>query len=360
MAADEWVHDDRIHGAILGLVIGDALGALRHQGQSWPRDLAPGSLKTGGATQLGLFTAAGLISMYARLAEKGIGPAWGVIRHGLDRWMVTQGRTPHPIFGPPGEGWPDGWLVLQHPLHRRVDGFDATVPALSSRIDPSEGLVERHVPASVPNTSTGAGALVRVAGAGLIARPQDAFLVGAVASAYTHGGADGYLSGAALARIVAGLVAGDQAGDVLDAARAELASWPGGETVRTVMGGGLAPRPTSSGARALAIGVECLHPRSPLAPIPAIESSLAKGGTAAGVVTGVLVGAGFGRSAFPSGWIAAPDVTSVLEEIGRAMSCAHRAWAMGRELPGYGGDPISAGPQPPTDSELFWPRFPGW
>lgn len=61
-----------------------------------PAEPRPGSLGTGGATQLGLSTAEGLIRLYSRFAAKGIGSAWGVIRHAVDRWMGNAGSTrPH-------------------------------------------------------------------------------------------------------------------------------------------------------------------------------------------------------------------------------------------------------------------------
>ena len=357
VAQDEWVHDDRVRGALLGLAIGDALGGLRRSGEKLPADLVPGALVTGGATQLGLFTTEALIRMYVRVQAKGIGPAWAVIRHGLDRWMFTQGRPPHPIFGPQGDDWPDGWLVRQHRLHRRIDGFDATVSALNSEMDPAEGLVDRHVPPTVPNTSTGAGAIVRVAGAGLVARPKDAFLVGAIASAYTHGAADAYLAGAALARIVAGLVDGDPIGGVLNETREELSRWPGGDAIRAALAspGG---KTTSSATRALAAGVEYLSLPDSATPIAAIAHAISRGGTAAGVTTGVVIGARHGASAFPSGWSVAPDIADIVEEVARATSAADRAWAMDRDLPGYSELPDGAFEDP--SCALFWPRFPGW
>lgn len=84
---------------------------------------------------------------------------------------------------------------------------------------------ERHVATSLPNTSSGAGALVRVLGAGLVVLPKDATLVGSIAAAITHGGADGYLSGGALARLVAELVAGEPMDDAI-AATSARASGP--------------------------------------------------------------------------------------------------------------------------------------
>jgi ADP-ribosyl-[dinitrogen reductase] hydrolase len=358
MAADEWARDERIRGALLGLAVGDALGSLARAGASSPVDPSPGSLRTGGATQLALFTAEGVLRMHVRLAAKGIGPAWGVMRHALDRWMVTQGRQPNTTFAWQPEAWPDGWLVRQHRLHQRVDGFGATVEALRVQADTWEGMPERHVATSLPNTSNGAGAVVRVLGAGLVAQPKDAMLLGSIAGAITHGGADGYLAAGALARLVSELVAGTPIEDAIAAASADLSTWPGSGPVRTALSGS-ASAGGSSATRAIAIAMSYASFGAPDEPVTTIGRAIAAGGTSAGVVAGAVAGARLGASAFPAGWLMATDVADVVEEIARASSAAHRAWVMERELPGYAYEPDEPFAEDPTCA-LFWPRFPGW
>ena len=356
--ADEWARDDRIRGALLGLALGDALGSLAHAGKAPPVDPSPGSLRTGGATQLALFTAEGVVRMLVRFAAKGIGPSWAVIRHALDRWMVTQGREPNTTFAWQPEAWPDGWLVRQHRLHRRVEGFSATVQALGVQADTWEGMPERRVATSLPNTSSGAGALVRAVGAGLVAMPKDATLVGSIAAAITHGGSDGYLSGGALARLVAGLVAGAPIESARRAASADLSHWAGSGSVRAALKGGAATDP-SSATRALAAAMTYASFGVPDDPITTIGRAIAAGGTAAGVVAGAVAGARLGASSFPAGWLMAPDVADLVEEMARACSAANRAWAMDRTLPGYEQTPgVLFDADPACD--LFWPRFPGW
>ncbi len=73
--AEERARDDSIRGALLGLAVGDALGSLAHADKDQPADPSPGSLPTGGATQLALFTAEGVLRMQVRFAAKGFGPA---------------------------------------------------------------------------------------------------------------------------------------------------------------------------------------------------------------------------------------------------------------------------------------------
>ena len=296
--------------------------------------------------------------MQVRFAAKGIGPAWGVIRHALDRWMVTQDRAPNTTFAWQPEAWPDGWLVRQHRLHRRVEGFGATVEALGVQADTWEGMPERHVATSLPNTSSGAGALVRVLGAGLVVLPKDATLVGSIAAAITHGGADGYLAGGALARLVAELVAGVPMDDAIAATSADLADWPSSRPVRTALSAGGATGP-SSAARALAAAMSYASLSAPDDPVVTIGRAIAAGGTAAGVVAGTVAGARLGASAFPAGWLMAPDVADLVEEMTRACSAAHRAWVMGRDLPGYDQPPDMPFDDDPACA-LFWPRFPGW
>lgn len=43
----------------------------------------------------------------------------------LDHWMVIQDREPSTSFAWQPEAWPEGWLVRQHRLHRRTEGFGA-------------------------------------------------------------------------------------------------------------------------------------------------------------------------------------------------------------------------------------------
>jgi len=211
VAADEWLADDRIRGAFIGLALGDGFGGLDGPAIN---DLAtvpaPGTLVTGGATQLGLFTAESIIRMDLRFTAKGIGPAWAVIQHGLQRWAWTQGSAGPFSFAQDSSSWPDGWVVRQHSLHRTASGFAGTLAALESTRDVGSELAQAREVKNRPNRSDGRGALVRVGLTGTIIERERAFLAGAVAASYTHGGSDGYLSSGVLSRVVAGLLAGEE------------------------------------------------------------------------------------------------------------------------------------------------------
>jgi hypothetical protein len=328
--ADEWDHDDRIHGLFLGMAIGDGIGALLHRGDAVPTAPEPGSLTTGGATSLGLFTTDGLVRMAVRYDLKGIGPAWDLIRHALRRWAVLQtagaGAT---TAGPVG-----GWLMRQHVLHRAVDGFGATVAAVKSDVDVYSGFEERREPRNRVNQSTGAGALVRVASAGAIFSPAVALLVGSVAAAYTHGAPEAYLSGGALARIVSSLITGASTQEAVGETLEELASWPGSAGVTRAL---QRPAEVDGGraVRSLATGVAAALGTDETDPVAVIVRSARAGGTAAAIVTGAIVGARNGAIAMPAAWRSAPDAVATIEEMATTVSVAHRAYVMVRRLPGW-------------------------
>ena len=105
--------------------------------------------------------------------------------------------------------------------------------------------------------------------------------------------------------------------------------------------------------------MNCASFAVPDEPMVTIERATAAGGPAAGAVAGALVGARLGATAFPTGWLLAPDVADLVEEMARACSAAHRTWVMGRTLPGY--EQLSDMPfEEHPACALFWSRFPGW
>ncbi|MEJ7804285.1 MAG: hypothetical protein WKH68_13090, partial [Candidatus Limnocylindria bacterium] len=127
---------DRIRGVLLGALLGDAIGQLHERGlrADW-NQIRPGTLRAGGAGQLTVFTAEGLLRMAVRADIKGIGPAYGVMRHAYDGWMFTQGKVPDKVkqhWAAGSSSWPIGWLVRRHELHRVVDGFSGTIAALKT------------------------------------------------------------------------------------------------------------------------------------------------------------------------------------------------------------------------------------
>jgi ADP-ribosylglycohydrolase len=360
IALDEWVAADRIRGALIGAAIGDGLGNLSHRHAPFPTALRPATLATDGATQLTMFTADGLLRMLLRLRAKGIGPAWGVIRHALDRWVLVRGDAPVHVFQPPDpDTWPDGWLVRQHSLHVRHEGFSATVAALKGSADPIGEMAERRTPATRVNSSNGAGALVRAAPAGLIFGSEDALLIGAITAAYTHGGPAGYLAPAALARVLAGLVRGDALDRSIAETREELAQWPESDVVHAALDGvSDLSKAQARAVTALRVGLNAARPGE-ASVIDGARTAVTEAGTSAGVVAGALLGAARGAAAIEADWRVAPDVIDVVEEIADALGVAHRAWVMDRELPGWDYETPDPFEEHPV-CRLLWPRFPGW
>ncbi len=358
VAADEWLADDRIRGAFIGAALADGLGAprgLRDGGADLAVAPQPGTLVTGGATQLGLFTAESIIRMDLRFTAKGIGPAWAVIQHGLQRWAWTQGSDGPFSFVNDSASWPDGWVVRRHSLHRTVPGFAGTLAALKSTRDIGSELALKRDVKDRPNRSDGRGALVRVGLTGTVVERERAFLAGAVAASYTHGGADGYLSGGVLARVVSGLLAGEDPASAREAAIQECATWPHSHRLLASLDDREAPATDAAGA--LRVGLDCGLQETEL--IEGITRAIAEGGTAAAVVAGVLLGARLGASAIPAWWRVAPDVIDVVEEVAQTSSVANRAWVMWRELPGWARETTDAFEEHPA-CRLLGPRFPGW
>jgi hypothetical protein len=365
VAADERERQERILGCLLGGAIGDAVGRLVRSGVEVPAQPKPGSLLVGGATQLSLFTAEGMVRMLVRFYAKGIGPAWDVLKHAYDRWLFTQHYNGDAAvlrdrwgWGA-GSGWPDGWLVREHSLHVRRSTMATTVRALR-RAEASQLGDDRRLHPR-PNTSKGSGALVRVAPAGLLVREDFAFEMGVRCAGYTHGHPEAFLSAGLQSRLVAALLAGRKPDEILAEIRGDLIGWPGATPFYKYLDAiGVAdPNATASlsAARALVLGA-----RSALGGGAALETVLEaarEGGTAAAVVAGQLIGVMQGSTAWPDPWRRSTDVSPVIAELAQAVSVAHRAWMMDRRIPGAEWQTEDIFEEHPV-SMLLWPRFPGW
>ncbi|WP_269322604.1 ADP-ribosylglycohydrolase family protein [Streptomyces sp. e14] len=141
----------RVRGLLLGLAVGDTLGAARGE-------LPAGvTLRAGVSTQLACFTAEGTIRALVRGDHKGICHPPSVLWHAYCRWAALQGieterlRRRWAPYG--GKTWPDGWLAGVPVLAQRRGSAPATVAALSQA---EQGTVEK------PTTSSrGCHALTR-------------------------------------------------------------------------------------------------------------------------------------------------------------------------------------------------------
>ncbi|MEH1014283.1 ADP-ribosylglycohydrolase family protein [Micromonospora sp. CPCC 206060] len=141
-----------VRGCLLGLMLGDAVGATA--GAVPPS----GTLPATSAGQLACFTVDGIIRASVRGTLRGICHPPSVVRHAYTRWAVMQGI--------PGvqrwqdEDWPDGWLAQVPVLAVRRGSAPATVAALQR--------LGMGAPDNPAGTSTGAHGLTRSLPAGLV------------------------------------------------------------------------------------------------------------------------------------------------------------------------------------------------
>ena len=379
--ADERERLDRIRGCLFGGAIGDAIGRLLQAKQPIPEQPAPRSLPVGGATQLALFTAEGVLRMLVRYHAKGIGPAYAVVKHAYDRWLFTQGDAADILavrtrWSWGSESWPDGWLVGHHELHHRRSAMHTTCEALRLA-DAAELEPDRHLHPR-PNHSAGAGALVHAAPVGLFFSPTDpqfavnsddsiphvlgAFEMGVRSAGYTHGHPDAFLSAGILSALVAHLVRGAKFPDALGSVRGDLLGWPGAAPFREVMEAIAAGAPpnadTSPAVRALVIGAHAAQRARD--PMGGVMDAATGGGTAAAVIAAQVLGVTRGVDSWPASWQRATEVSDVASGLADAVGVAHRAWVMDRRIPGAEWQPGDDDFEPHPVSRLLIEHFPGW
>ncbi len=194
----------RFQGCLLGGAAGDALGyevEFLREREIWDR-FGPGGIREyalhGGLarisddTQMTLFTACGLLCGTAR------GMDWvRAINDAYLDWLDTQRGWEH-------RGPGTAWICRDPRLHSLRAPGNTCLHALSQG---GMGTLEEPI-----NQSKGCGGVMRVAPIGLYlvgkGTAEDAALLGAQASALTHGHDLGYLPGAMLARLIYRLTEG--------------------------------------------------------------------------------------------------------------------------------------------------------
>ncbi|MFE2699520.1 ADP-ribosylglycohydrolase family protein [Streptomyces mirabilis] len=171
----------RVRGMMLGLALGDTLGAARGK---LPAD---GPLRAGVSTQLACFTAEGTIRAWVRGEHKGICHPPSVVWHAYCRWAALQGIEVERMrqrWAHGDEVWPNGWLAQVPVLAERRGSAPATLTALSKTEQGNLGM---------PTTSRGCHALTRTLPVAVV------------------GAAHGSAQAAQLAREIAALTHGDPA-----------------------------------------------------------------------------------------------------------------------------------------------------
>jgi ADP-ribosylglycohydrolase len=309
----------RIAGCLIGGAIGDALGwpveflssasIRRSYGEQGITDLDKKD-KTCAEftddTQMSLFTADGVLRYLSALKLSDQPADFAAILHtSYLRWLSTQ-QTPRSE----DQAILDGWLYARPELHaRRAPGITCmsalNEPWISSVTDPI-------------NTSKGCGAVMRAAPIGLVFDAEEAFTKGMVAGALTHGHPSGYLSSAALARIISELLRGESLSHALGTTMERLKHETGHEECLLYLKKAyeLANddiEPTRAiealgfgwvGEEALAIAVYCalkMASDSRKAMLLAVNHDGDSDST--GAICGNLLGAWKGLQTFPDAWI---------------------------------------------------------
>lgn len=323
-------------GCLLGGAVGDALGrpieflsidAIRQkygpQGVSGFEELnRAGEAEFTDDTQMTLFTAEGLINAHRKDGSIDVHGAARELHAAYLRWYQTQTTGEFPGAGRAGESR----LLAEKGLWKRQGPGSTCLSALGSG---QAGSIDHPI-----NHSKGCGGVMRAAPVGLVLAGAEAFRIGAVSAAITHGHPSGYLSSGVLAHMIAGLRAGQSIREALDGAVAELKNWRDHEETLKAIDGALEilnchrciPSPETIermggawvGEEALAISLYC-------ALIGEQEGSFARGvllaanhtgdcdSTAA--IAGNLLGARMGVRAIPAGWLAKIELRGLIESV---------------------------------------------
>ena len=211
----------RFRGCLLGGAVGDALGGAvefmrltqirKRFGAGGIRTYAEAYGQLGAITddtQMTLFTAEGLIRGLVRERHNGSADYPSVTANANVRWLLTQGSKNNHGLNPVGEA--PGWLYTVDALHSQRAPGRTCLSALQDARQP--GL-------RAENDSKGCGGVMRVAPVGLFAQSiGESFELGCELAALTHGHPTGWLTGGALAVMIACLRRGDSLPGAIDIA----------------------------------------------------------------------------------------------------------------------------------------------
>ncbi|MFW6055833.1 MAG: ADP-ribosylglycohydrolase family protein [Chloroflexota bacterium] len=301
MASFIAARQEQYEGCLLGLALGDALGApveflelteiRREYGpegitglERW-REFRPGSFTDD--TQMSLATARGCIDAYLALRH---GDTWRPARMIYGRYLA--------------------WLKTQEiPYMNRAPGSTCLWALRSGRA----GTIMSPI-----NSRKGCGGVMRAAPAGLAFPPAQAFIYGAEFAALTHGHPSGYLPAGVLADVVARLLEGCELAEAVERASTDLVRWPGHEeTLASVQdavslaAAGMSPAAAIQrlgggwvGEEALAISLYCALSFADDwegGVLAAVNHSGDSDST--GCITGAVLGTKLGCGALPDPWL---------------------------------------------------------
>ncbi|WP_263169043.1 ADP-ribosylglycohydrolase family protein [Streptomyces sp. SCSIO ZS0520] len=321
----------RVRGSLLGLALGDALGApLEGLGPEQIREEygaegltgpAPAYGRRGAvtaATQLTLFTVDGLIRAQVRRDTGAWHPPTDLHR-AYRRWSATQHD-----WGPDERRGEDGWLAREEWLYARRSPARACLIGLG---DESMGTLES--PKNPGDDSPDAA--VRSAPFGLLVgwEPQLVLQLAVECAVQTHGHPTAYLSAGAHAVIVHALARGESLDAAVQRALALLAARPGhlpvtdalqhalgavrqgmptAARVEELVGDGAADGMLSAAVYCALVGEDIRH---------GLCLAVNHGGdsSATGALTGALLGALHGETALPPAWVAGLEGRATLLEL---------------------------------------------
>ncbi len=319
---------DRFFGCLMGLAVGDALGAhveflslsdiKRRYGEDGISDFFawdgfdPGSYTDD--TQMSLATAVGCIRAQQKFKSSGISQPVEIVYSRYLDWLKTQ----------------------NDPAQRRAPGNTCLTALRSGKM----GTINDRI-----NDSKGCGGVMRVAPVGLAFKPGDAFKYGAEFAAITHGHPSGYLPAGFLAEMIAGILEGKSLIDAIEKSTIELKKYGGyQETLEKVKQAvelvGKEESPSNAirkigegwvGEEALGISLYCALQYS---------DNWVKGTLAAvnhpgdsdstGSITGAILGALLGAGAIPERWVRDVENSEKIQKITADM---YRVFRKGEKLP---------------------------
>jgi ADP-ribosylglycohydrolase len=338
-------------GSLLGLVLGDAIGATA--GLVPERGFLPAT--PGG--QLACFTVDGLIRADVRAALRGAAHPPSVVWHAYGRWAALQGlvTTNRQPGGPGGaeapvDRWPDGWLADVPVLTEHRGTAPATLAALREEPD-----------APAPRSSLGPRAVTRTLPAGLYARAGQAAQLAAEIAALTH--RDEAVVAAAVGATTLQLLGEGAAVDAALGTAEEHATRLGlgpvpRELAHALATARVAPADStrlaglaagSTAVAALTAGVYAVASfPGPETVRDALLFAASAGDTGhAATVAGALLGAAHGPDTLPVGWLSRLELVWVADTLARDLV---------RQLT---ETPAGTDYSDRTDPH-WWDRYPGW
>lgn len=339
-------------GSLLGLVLGDAVGAAR--------GLVPetGPLVATSGGQLACFTVEGLIRADVHGALRGEGHPSSVVWHAYGRWAAMQGLvSPDGQPGPQGasEKWPDGWLADVDVLAARRGTAPATLAALRGE-NRDTGPGEEPI-----RSSLGPRAVTRTLPVGLYARAGQAAQLAAEIAALTHRDEAIVAAavGAATVQLLSEGAAIDQAVATAEehAIRLGLGAVPAA-VAEALAAAGSAPREADSLAgftgdaaapRVLAAGlyVAASFPEPDDMRDALLFGASAGDGGHVATIAGALLGAAHGPDVLPVDWLSRLELVWIADTLARDLVRQLTESPAGSDYTG------------PTDP-LWWDRYPGW